>query len=343
MVKTVHRIGVITGDHRLADPTKRNAQYNEEDTATHNAMKAAFQELSDYTFLFYNDHARLFEQLQQDRPDVVVNFCDTGFRNVPTQELNIPAYLEMLGIPYTGAPPSAMVMCFDKAIVRLVAQAHGVPVPREFFIDAEISLDKALPNLYPALIKPNAADGSVGITKDAVVRSSEEARKYLDWLRSTLPGHAALFQEYLPGPEYGIGVIGNLETDFCILPALEVDFSRLPAGLDPILSFESKAYPDSTYWTVIKFKQAVLDQDVEKKMKDWIRILFRRFGLRDYARFDFRVGSDGTPKLMEVNPNPAWAYDGKLAFMAGFAGITYGDMLHKILHAAITRLLISTS
>ncbi len=140
MAKTVHRIGVITGDHRLADPTKRNAQYNEEDTATHNAMKAAFQELSDYTFLFYDDHARLFDQLQRDRPDLVVNFCDTGFRNVPAQELNIPAYLEMLGIPYTGAPPSAMVICFDKAIVRLVAQSHGIPVPREFFIGAGVSL-----------------------------------------------------------------------------------------------------------------------------------------------------------------------------------------------------------
>jgi D-alanine-D-alanine ligase len=342
MAKTFRRIGVITGDHRLPDPTKRNAQYNEEDTATHNAMKAAFQELADFTFLFYDDHTRLFEQLQQDRPDLIVNFCDTGFRNVPTQELHIPAYLEMLGIPYTGAPPSAMVMCFDKAIVRLVAQSHGVPVPREYFIDSRDSLE-ALPDFYPALIKPNAADGSVGISKDAVVRSPEEARKYLHWLRSALPCPDALWQEYLPGPEYGIGVIGNPESDFCILPTLEVDFSRLPTGLDPILSFESKAYPDSPYWTDIKFKQAVLDPGLEKQMNDWVRFLFRRFGLRDYARFDFRVGSDNTPKLMEVNPNPAWAYDGKLAFMAGFAGMKYGEMLHKILRAAIIRLSVATS
>ncbi len=342
MAKKIRRIGVITGDPRLVDPTKRNAQYNEEDSATHNAMKAAFQELSAYTFLFYDDHSRLFDQLQRDQPDLVVNFCDTGFRNVPAQELNIPAYLEMLGIPYTGAPPSAMVICFDKAIVRLVTQSHGVPVPQEYFIDSRDSLE-ALPEFYPALIKPNAADGSVGITKDAVVRSLEEARKYLQWLRSTLPGRDALMQEYLPGPEYGIGVIGNLETDFCMLPPLEVDFSRLPAGLDPILSFESKAYPDSPYWTDIKFKQAVLDPGLEEQMKFWVRILFRRFQLRDYARFDFRVGSDGSPKLMEVNPNPAWAYDGKLAFMAGFAGIKYEDMLLKILQAAISRISGSTN
>ena len=78
-------------------------------------------------------------------------------------------------------------------------------------------------------------------------------------------------------------------------------------------------------------------------MKDWVRVLFKRFGLRDYARFDFRVGSDGTPKLMEVNPNPAWANDGKLAFMAGFAGISYGEMLHNILQAAIARLSAPTN
>lgn len=340
MPKPFQRIGVITGDPRLADSTKRNAQYNEEDTATHDAMKAAFQDFPGYTFLFYDDHARLLDQLQRDRPELIVNFCDTGYRNVPTQELNIPAYLEMLGIPYTGAPPSAMVLCFDKAIVRLVAQSLDVPVPQECFIGSEDSLE-ALPDLYPALIKPNTADGSVGITKDAVVRSPPEARKYLHWLRSELPGRDALWQEYLPGPEYGIGVIGNPEKDFRIFPTLEVDFSRLPAGLDPILSFESKAYPDSPYWTDIKFKQAVLERGLEEQMKDWVRMLFRRFGLRDYARFDFRVGSDHTPKLMEVNPNPAWAYDGKLAFMAGFAGMAYGDMLHHILQAAITRLSIS--
>jgi D-alanine-D-alanine ligase len=230
-----------------------------------------------------------------------------------------------------------MVLCFDKAIVRLVAQSLGIPVPQEFFLSSETSLED-LPHLYPALIKPNTADGSVGIMKDAVVRSQEEARKYLDWLRSALPGRDALWQEYLPGPEYGVGVIGNPATDFCILPTLEVDFSQLPTGLNPILSFESKAYPDSPYWTDIKFKQAVLDPGTEEKMHDWVRILFRRFGLRDYARFDFRVGSDRTPRLMEVNPNPAWADDGKLALMAGFAGMKYSDMLEHILRAAIARL-----
>ncbi len=336
MTEPTRRIAVVTGDPALPDPTKRGASYHEEDKVTHEAMVAAFRSLEGYEFAFLNEHATLLERLRQDPPDLVVNFCDTGFRNIPTQELNLPAYLELLGVPYTGAPPAAMVICYDKAIVRHLAQSLGVPVPRESYVPADMALD-ALPDLLPALIKPNAADGSVGITKDAVVRSRREALDYLEWLRATLPGRDALMQEYLPGAEYGVGLIGNPETGLRMLPPLEVDYSRLPSDLNPILSFESKAMPESPYWTEIKFKRAELPADLESRLEGWTRILFRRLGLRDYGRFDFRVAADGEAKLLEVNPNPAWANDGKLAFMAGFAGIEYRDMLRLLLEAAIAR------
>ncbi len=337
MKSTRLRIAVITGDHALPDPTKHGGRYHEEDERTHEAMMAAFRSLEPHDFEFWSEHACLLERLRQDPPDLVVNFCDTGFRNVPTQELNLPAYLELLGIPYTGAPPAAMVICYDKAIVRLVAESLGLPVPREAYIPADMPLHD-IPDLLPALIKPNAADGSVGITKDAVVRTRREALDYLEWLRATLPGRDALMQEFLPGAEYGVGLIGNPESGLRMLPPLEVDYSALPAGLNPILSFESKAMPDSPYWTEIKFKSAELPSELEVRLEAWTRRLFKRLGLRDYGRFDFRVAADGEPKLMEVNPNPAWANDGKLAFMAGFAGIEYRDMLRLILEAAIDRI-----
>ena len=336
MAQKRRKIAVVTGDHKLPDPTKRDNRYNEEDLVTHNAMVEALRGLPGYEIGVHCEHSGLFARLEEERPELVLNFCDTGLFNVPTQELHLPARLELLGIPYTGAPPAAMVICYDKEIVRLVAQAHGVPVPREAFIAAGAPLDP-LPGFYPALIKPNTADGSVGITKDAVVRDEAEARRYLTWLRETLPGRDALYQEYLPGPEYGIGLIGNPEDKLTVLPALEVDFSRLPKGLSPILSFESKAMPDSPYWTEIKFKRASLDRAAEERLGDWARKLFKRLGLRDYGRFDFRVGADGEPKLMEVNPNPAWANDGKLAFMAGFAGLSYRDMLGLFLEGALAR------
>jgi len=337
MTPKFKRILVVTGDHTKPDPTKRGARYNEEDFVTHAAMQAAFRSLPAYDFTFCSDHAQLLDRLRFDPPDLVVNFCDTGFYNVPTQELHLPAFMELFDVPYTGAPPSAMVLCYDKAIVRLVAQAHGIAVPWEHYLFAD-ALETDVPDRFPALIKPNTADGSVGITKDAVVHSPAELEAYLDWLRKTLPGRDALVQEYLAGPEYGLGLIGNPGTGIEALPALEVDYSKLPTGLPPILSYESKALPDSPYWTEIKFKRATLSPGAEARLAETARLLFARLGLRDYARFDFRVGADGVTKLMEVNPNPAWANDGKLAFMAGFAGIPYADMLRRILEAAIARL-----
>jgi D-alanine-D-alanine ligase len=277
----------------------------------------------------------MLERFAADPPGLVLNFCDTGFRNVATQELHLPALLELLGIPYSGATPACMAICYDKQIVRLAAEAQGIPVPRETYLAPGASLDGKI--TLPALLKPNQADGSVGITKDAVVRTAAEAKAYLAWLQRELPGRAVLVQEYLPGPEYGVGLIGNPEHELVALPPLEVDYTRLPAGLAPILSFESKAMPDSPYWTEIKFKPAEAAPQVQEAMADQARRLFARLGCRDYARFDFRVAADGEPKLMEVNPNPAWAYDGKLAFMAGFAGIDYPGMLEMIVDAALRR------
>jgi D-alanine-D-alanine ligase len=334
---TIKRLVVVTGDHHRPDSTKLGGAWGPQDFDAHRRMVEALESLGRFEISVIDDHSALFDRILRAQPDLVVNFCDTGVFNEPTRELHLPAWLELHDIPYTGAAPQAMVLCFDKQVVRLVAEALGVEVPQEAWLAAEAARDR-LPGVYPGLLKPNRADGSVGITKDAVVHDPDEARKYLDFLGRELPGRDVLWQEYLPGPEYGIGLIGNPGTGLTALPTLEVDFSRLPAGLNPILSFESKTDPNSPYWTVIGFERARLDPAAEARMVDWSKMLFGRFGLRDYGRFDFRVAADGRPKLMEINPNPAWGYDGKLAIMAGFAELSYARMLEMVIDAAIARI-----
>jgi D-alanine-D-alanine ligase len=66
--------------------------------------------------------------------------------------------------------------------------------------------------------------------------------------------------------------------------------------------------------------------------------LFQRLGCRDYARFDWRLDGNQTPRLLEVNPNPGWCWDGHLARMAEFAGLSYSEMLHEILKACEDRI-----
>ncbi len=122
------------------------------------------------------------------------------------------------------------------------------------------------------------------------------------------------------------------------LPVLEVDYSGLDANLPRILGYESKWLPDSPYWTQIRYKETEIDAGVQRALIEHSTLLFERLRCRDYARFDFRADADGTMKLLEVNPNPGWCWDGKFNLMGGFAGLGYADVLRLVLEAAQDRL-----
>jgi len=330
------KITVLLGDPRLPDSTKVNQVYSREDIEAVEIMQKALAELGDYDFTYLNNHTTLIDDLRKNRPEFVLNFCDTGFKNEAARELQIPGLLEMLEIPYSGSGPVCLSWCYDKALVRALSKSIGLPVPDECYLKMNAP-NQELPDMFPALIKPNTGDGSVGITQKAVVQNREEAQAYLEVMRQQWPGRDALMQEFLSGAEYGVGLIGNPANGFTALPVLEVDYSGLDPELPRILSYESKTVPESPYWTQIRFQEAKLNADTRKQLIEYATRLFERLGLRDYGRFDFRADKNGVIKLMEVNPNPAWCWDGKFNFMAGFAGYTYSDLLRMILESAQLR------
>ena len=87
----------------------------------------------------------------------------------------------------------------------------------------------------------------------------------------------------------------------------------------------------------MRYRPAELDVATRQRLVDAAGRLFTRLGLRDYGRFDFRVDGQGVIKLLEVNPNPAWCWDGKLNLMAGFAGMSYSGLLETIIETARER------
>ena len=329
-------VTVLMGDPRLPDSVKLGGQFNQEDMVTIERLKGALEELGQYNFTYLDNHSGLLATLRQNPPDFVLNLCDEGFNNDAFKELHVPSYLELVDVPYSGAGPTCLGLCYDKSLVRAIAQSLDVAVPLETFVDTD-DMAANLPSVLPALIKPAQGDSSIGITKDAVVHDPAEVVAYLAFLRESLPGRPVLIQEYLTGAEYSVGVIGNPGLGYTVLPLLEVDYSKLPAGLNPILSYESKWEPGSPYWTDISYRQAEAEPALQQQMIDASTRLFERLGCRDYARFDFRCDEQGVPKLLEVNPNPGWCWDGKLNLMAGLQGLTYADLLRIILEAAQTR------
>lgn len=331
------RIGVVLGDPRLPYPYAVDNQFGSEEIQAVEELRKSLDELSEYDFTYYDDHERMIDDLRANKPDLVLNFCDTGFRNDFDLERNIPAFLEMLEIPYTGADPMGISLGTDKAIVRSLALNLDIPVPNETFVD--LTADPlTVPDSYPSLIKPNGGGGSFGITENCVVHDAAEAHAYLQWLsEQNLYPPEAICQDFLTGDEYTVGMIGNPAGGFTVLPPLVIDYSKLDTNLPPILTYSSKADPDSAYWGKLTFGPAELDEVTRGQLVDACAKLFKRLGFRDYSRIDFRCGADGVPRLIDANTNPTWYWDGKMAMMASWAGYSYADMLRMIIEAAIER------
>ncbi len=329
-------VAVILGDPRMPDEVKRGGQFNEEDFATIEKLKSALSELERYRFVYLDDHATLLDDLRKLDASLVLNLCDEGYQNDALRELHVPAVMEMLGTPYTGAGPTALGLCYNKALVRAIAAAFDVPTPLETYTDAD-DHSATLPSVFPALVKPAMGDSSLGITKDAVVSTPNQMVARVAELRKLLPGRPILIQEFLTGAEYTVGLVGNPGAELVALPILEVDYSGLDEGLPKILGYESKWEPDSPYWTGIAYREAELDDETRRALISWSMTLFERLECRDYARFDFRADADGQIKLLEVNPNPGWCWDGKMNLMTEMAGRRYSDFLGQVLGAAERR------
>ncbi|MCS7243042.1 MAG: methyltransferase domain-containing protein [Candidatus Caldatribacterium sp.] len=330
---------VLLGDPRLPDATKPGNVFDEDDLYTVSELKRALGELQGYTFQYLEDHKKFLSQLLalRGKVDLVFNLCDEGFWNDPRQELHIPALLDMLGIPYTGAGPQCLAHCYDKSLVRGVARELGIPVPRAVLLRSG-DFAFQLPFPFPVIVKPNFGDSSFGITQKSVVTNMEDFVEALSSVRTQFGyDELILVEEFLPGKDLSCGIIGNPPEHYRVFPITEEDYSMLPPGLPPICGFEAKWLPQSPYGRVHSVP-ASLPEEVRSRIVDWSLTLFRRLGCRDYARFDWRLDRDGNPYLLEVNPNPGWCWDGHLAKMASYAGLSYSGMLEEILQAALRRL-----
>ena len=338
------QVVVLLGDHRKGDSVKPGNKFDADDFETIDKLKKALAQLPGYKFAYIDNHEILFDELRKihSNIDFALNLCDEGFNNDPAQELHIPSLLELLGIPYSGGSPQCLAYCFDKSLVRGVATEMDIPVPAAFTVAPEEVTFIAFPLEFPVIVKPNYGDASVGITADSVcydIGQLEQAiTRVREWHGFACP---VLVEEYLTGSDISVGIIGNPPENYIALPIIEEDYSSLPEGLPRICGYEAKWDLDSVYFKSLRSVPANLPQRTVEFLHASCIKLFQRLGCRDYARFDWRLDANGTPRLLEANPNPGWCWDGHLAKMAEEAGMSYADMLEKILAACSERLAVS--
>lgn len=335
---TVDNVVVILGDPSKPDPLKPLCVFDEDDLYTIDQLKSALRELNNYHFAYQNSHDTLFYEMMKikNKVDFVFNLCDEGYNNDASKELHIPSLLEMFDIPYTGSGPQCLAFCYDKSLVRGVAKEMEIPVPEAFFIKPE-DTSFELPFGFPVIVKPNFGDSSFGITQKNVVNSIEGLVSAISEIRKRFGyDKPLLVEEFLTGKDLSVGIIGNPPESYTILPIIEEDYSALPQEFPKICGYEAKWIPESPYWR-IKSVPAQLSEETREFIIGCCLKLFERLECRDYCRFDWRIDSEGVPKLLEVNPNPGWCWDGHLAKMAKIAGMSYSEMVRTILEEAKKR------
>lgn len=338
-------IVVLMGDPSKSDIIKPEDNFDEDDFFTINELKKALAELEEYRFVYLDKHDSLISDLQKMKGkfDLVLNLCDEGFNNEALKELHIPSLLEMLNFPYTGGNPQCLAYCYDKSLVRGIAEEMDIPVPKAFLVKPDDIAFIDLPIGFPVIVKPNFGDSSFGITQDNVCNDIKELENAILKVREQFGyNKPILVEQFLIGKDISVGIIGNPPESYITLPIIEEDYSNLSPELPKICGYEAKWLPDSPYAQVQSIA-ANLPEDIERFLIASCLKLFERLECRDYARFDWRLDANKTPRLLEVNPNPGWCWDGHLAKMAKLVDISYAEMLHNILKAGERRYSVDTT
>jgi D-alanine-D-alanine ligase len=264
------------------------------------------------------------------RPDVVFNVSEgAGGRS---REAHVPALLELMSIPYTGSDPACLVVTLDKAIAKAVLQKAGVRTPAAVVMTTG---EEPIPSdlRFPVIVKPVAEGSSKGVLPASVATSEAEARSLARAIASRYR-QGALLEEFLPGREFTVALLGGSEgAPPTLLPPMEIVL--LTDTTHPVYAFHHKLEPTHE----VRYEApARISAELDRELRDVALAAYEALGCRDVARVDLRLDRDGRVSFIECNPlpglTPGWS---DICLIAESVGIDYRTLIGRILEPAIER------
>ncbi|MDP4200999.1 MAG: ATP-grasp domain-containing protein [Bacteroidota bacterium] len=272
--------------------------------------------------------------------DIVFNLAE-GFVGA-AREAQFPALLEMLDIPYTGSGPLALATALDKARTKEVLSYHGVPVARFVTSGRAIeSIRGVLPGSdFPFIVKPISEGSSKGIRNSSFVTSLDAMNREIERI-ATEYSQPAIIEEFLPGREFTVAVIGN-GPNARVLPIVEINFGELPEEANRIYSYEAKwVYDVATNPLHIFTCPADTSDRLRNEIENVVLRTYEVLDCRDWSRIDVRLDARGRVNVIEVNPLPGILPNPEenscFPKAARAAGLTYESMLLSVLKSGCER------
>jgi len=310
--------------------------YAEWDTwDTINAVKFALECLNEVTLVEANHDS--FEILRKLCPDIVFNVAEGAYG--VSREAQIPAMLDMLGIPYTGSDALTLAICLDKARTKEILSYYKIPTAR--FVAAETLSEVLSVDLnFPLIVKPVSEGSSKGIFSSSFVTNKKQLADEAERIIVQY-NQAALIEEFLPGREFTVAVIGNGD-ESTVLPIIEISYANFPSDIIPIYSFEAKWILDTKENPLDVFScPANVSKELEDQIKKTVLKTYNVLRCKDWSRIDVRLDKNNIPNIIEINPLPGILPNPEenscFPKAARTAGLNYNDMINKVLFSAAKR------
>src|SRR3569623_3227316 len=282
--------------------------------------------------------SNLLERLEAIDPDIIFNTAE-GDRG-RMREAFYPAMFEELGIPFTGSDAYTNALTLDKWVTKLMVQRAGVDTPRGMLVTVrnyERVTERGAGLAVPVIGKPNHEGSSKGIYNGALGSSvSKEPKELATALRSALRAYpdVVLVEEYIEGSDIAVGFIEGVGHDDGLLTPVEMLYDQGQGEGVKIYDYRLKnVAPGKVQYRC----PANLPRDVAARLRQISHEVLRTVGLRDLARLDFHVTSEGRIYLLEVNALPALATSSSLFAATAQDGQTYNATISAVLTAALLR------
>jgi D-alanine-D-alanine ligase len=275
-----------------------------------------------------SDLAPIRTAIEELEPHIVFNLIE-DFHDIPIYDQNVVAYLELLRVPYTGCNPRGLPLARNKSISKKLLSYHRIPVP-DFGVFRRGRRTRRPKRLeFPLFVKSLTHEGSAGISHASIVDSDEKLAERVAFVHDRL-GADAIVERYIEGRELYVGVLGNQRLE--VLPVWELSFTKLPDEAPRIATEKIKW--DRAYQKKVGVRTGPargLDDATIGKIQRLCKRIYRVLEMTGYARIDLRLAVDGTPYVLEANPNPQLAYGEDFAESAERAGLGYDELIQRIL------------
>ncbi len=306
------------------DPPDANAEFDHPSTI---GVIAKAIEAGGFKVKKIGNVTSLLEKIDSLGVDIVFNISEgVSGRN---RESQVPILLEMAGIPFVGADALTLGLTLDKVMAKKIFIADKIPTPRFFEVTNSEELVNADHCKFPLIVKPRFEGSSKGLSDNSRVENIDELKKQVEYIVSTYK-QPALIEEFISGQEFTVAVLGNDPPE--ALPVVQIK-------IDGRLQLNDKFY---TFARITSNRleyicPARVNQELSKRLTELAVKTYRAVECRDFGRVDFRVDSEGNPYVLEINPLPSLSTEDVFMLVAKAIGITYEEIIGKILRSAIKR------